>query len=240
MFDSVQHRFRKFKFTSSSHFARMKKFYGSMVKKGDWVFDVGSNHGERAMVFEKLGAKLVCVEPQQACVQLLHRYFDENPDVHIVDKACGAVPGMSEIAICSSADTISTMSEKWMTEGRFSNQFTWEKKQPVEVVTLDMLIQQFGWPTLCKIDVEGFETEVLKGLHQKVGVLSFEFTREFFDDALACMDMADALGKAAYNFCLAENMYFEMPQYGSRAQLLQLLQQNTTPDLWGDIYVKFI
>lgn len=217
----------------------MHAFYGSIIKKGDLVFDIGSNNGERAMVFEKLGARMVCVEPQEKCVALLRKYFGQNKDVVIVDKACGAAPGTGEITICDEADTISSMSEKWMKTGRFSKEFHWEKKQKVDITTLDLLIEQYGVPALCKVDVEGFETEVLKGLHRKTGILSFEFTEEFIDDAATCMNLLDALGTTTYNYCLEENMFYELPQYISRAELLQSIKAKFKGDLWGDIYVKF-
>lgn len=239
MLDSIKVGYKKYKFRNTKHYARMEGFYGGLVKKGQLVFDVGSNNGERAIVFEQLGAKVVCVEPQKKCVELLHQYFGKNKDFVIVDKACGAAPGKGEIAVCKEADTISSMSEKWIKSGRFSSEFHWEEKQPVDITTLDILIEQYGSPVLCKVDVEGFETEVLKGLSKKVGMVSFEFTREFFEDAEICMNLLDAIGTTSYNFCLAENMHFEMPAFGSRAELTAILKKNTIPDLWGDIYVKF-
>ncbi|MES2850566.1 MAG: FkbM family methyltransferase [Bacteroidota bacterium] len=239
MFTGLKYKYRKFKFSQTKEFAKMLAFYGGIVKKGDLVFDIGSNNGERAMVFEKLGAKLICVEPQQTCVALLKQYFGKNENVVIVDKACGAAPGVGEISICDEADTISSMSEKWINSGRFSKEFHWDKKQKVEITTLDMLVEKYGVPVLCKVDVEGFETEVLKGLHKKAGIISFEFTQEFFDDAETCMNLMEALGGTAYNYCLAENMYYEMPQFTSRTELTAAIKERFHTDLWGDIYVQF-
>jgi len=239
MFSALKYQYKKFRFSQTKEFARMRAFYGSMVKAGDLVFDIGSNNGERAIVFEKLGARLVCVEPQQACVALLKQYFGKNEKVAIVDKACGASPGIGEIAICNEADTISSMSEKWMKSGRFSKDFHWDKKQKVDITTLDALVTQYGVPALCKVDVEGFETEVLKGLHQKTGIVSFEFTQEFFEDAETCMDLLDAIGTTSYNFCIAEEMQYQLPRFTSRKDAVAAIRSKFHTDLWGDIYVKF-
>lgn len=239
MFENLKYKFRKFKFTRKTHFGKMKQFYGSIVKKGELVFDIGSNNGERAIVFEKLDAKVICIEPQRACIDVLKHYFRNNNNIIIVNKACGASEGVGEIAICKTADTISTMSERWKTSGRFSKEFQWEEKQKVDITTLDKLIEQYGVPRLCKVDVEGFETEVIKGLHKKVGILSFEFTQEFFDDAERCMDLLDAIGNTEYNFSVGENMFYEMKIFSSRDVITAMIKEKFHVDLWGDIYVQF-
>jgi len=44
------------------------------------------------------------------------------------------------------------------------------------MVTLDAAtIETFGKPFYCKIDVEGWELDVLKGLSQPIPLISFEF-----------------------------------------------------------------
>ena len=45
----------------------------------------------------------------------------------------------------------------------------------VPVVTLDAAIEHYGVPAYCKIDVEGWEFEVLRGLSQAVDLISLEF-----------------------------------------------------------------
>ena len=50
------------------------------------------------------------------------------------------------------------------------------------VTTLDRLIAQHGVPSFIKIDVEGFEDQVLAGLTHPVPALSFEFTTIARDD----------------------------------------------------------
>jgi FkbM family methyltransferase len=54
-------------------------------------------------------------------------------------------------------------------------------KIKIKVITLDKLINLYGTPDLIKIDVEGHEFEVLKGLNTKAKKITFEWTEENYD-----------------------------------------------------------
>ena len=64
----------------------------------------------------------------------------------------------------------------------------------VPITTLDSLIARHGVPTFIKIDVEGFEFEVLVGLSRPINAISFEFTTIQRDVALDCVERCVALG----------------------------------------------
>ena len=55
------------------------------------------------------------------------------------------------------------------------------------VTTLDQLIDRFGIPAICKIDVEGYEFEVLKGLFAANCHVSFEYIPATIALAIACI-----------------------------------------------------
>lgn len=65
-----------------------------------------------------------------------------------------------------------------------------------------------GLPAFVKIDVEGFEAEVLRGLSRPPRALSFEFTTIQRDVAAQCLALLHALGYRAFNACLGESMAF--------------------------------
>jgi hypothetical protein len=48
----------------------------------------------------------------------------------------------------------------------------------VNVVTLDSLIKEYGTPDYIKVDVEGFDLEVLTGLSSQISLISFEFNTQ--------------------------------------------------------------
>ena len=216
------------------------EFYSQLIKKGDLCFDVGANIGSRTRIFLKLGAKTVCIEPQKVCLKVLYKLLKNNKDVIIVGKATGDHEGYAEILICEDEPTISTMSNKWKTDGRFSKVYKWTKTQQVPITTLDSLIQLYGLPTFCKIDVEGFEESVLKGLTKPIRFISFEFTREFFDDAKKCINHLLSISQVEFNCSLGESMEFIFSTWVTPDRLYKKLASLEDRYLWGDIYVKLI
>ncbi|MFA6991285.1 MAG: FkbM family methyltransferase, partial [Candidatus Babeliales bacterium] len=131
----------------------IEKFIGKCLKNGGVVFDIGANVGEKTDSYLKLGAKVVSVEPQPNCIKALLKKYGKNKNVVIVDKAIGDTSGKMYMNICSSAPTISSLSNDWISKSRFSEKYKWDQKIEVDVITLDELIEKFGIPSFCKIDV---------------------------------------------------------------------------------------
>jgi FkbM family methyltransferase len=182
---------------------------------------------------------VICIEPQPICVKRLWKRFGKNANVVIVEAALDEKEGVGELAVCEQEPTISTMSQRWRSEGRFAGKNEWTKTVPVAVTTLDCLIARYGTPAFCKIDVEGFEVLVLKGLSQPIPVISFEFTREFFSDAKTCIDHLLSIGPAAFNVSFGESMTLLCEPWVHPDELHERLEAEEDPLLWGDIYTKF-
>lgn len=85
----------------------------SILRKGDSVFDIGANAGDKAERFVQAGAQVVCFEPQPSCVEKLARRFEAHAAVQICPQGLAAQPGELELSICSEADTLTTFSEAW-------------------------------------------------------------------------------------------------------------------------------
>jgi hypothetical protein len=58
------------------------------------------------------------------------------------------------------------------------NSTQWAAPIKVESITIDGMIERYGMPDLIKIDVEGYELNVLKGLTQKANDICFEWHEE--------------------------------------------------------------
>ena len=87
----------------------------------------------------------------------------------------------------------------------------WDAAETVEVTTLDALIAAHGVPRFVKIDVEGFEAEVLRGLSRPVPWIAFEHLPGAPDTAPACVARLASLGDYAFTLVPGEACAFAGP-----------------------------
>lgn len=217
-----------------------QRFYQQFIKKGNLCFDVGANMGSRTDTFSKLGAKVIAIEPTQHCCQVLRNKFGTNPNVSLLQMALGAQTGKGTLHLANYHE-VSTLSTLFIEQ--YSHQekhhILWDKTVQVPISTLDQLIQEYGLPQFCKIDVEGYETEVLKGLSQPIPYLSFEYNNRLKEKALECLDILSKFPDLSYNFSSYESMQLSLDTWKNQADFYQYLQSLSTDILTGDVYVRW-
>ena len=191
------------RFNNPSYEAAQRKertFYRQFVTRGALVFDIGANNGSKAETFLRLGARVVAAEPDPKCVQVLRRRFVLSRHFHLVPAAIGGSAGQLELLLEKTGSAYNTLSAKWRDHSHKEN----AGSVMVKVVTADALISKWGIPDFVKIDVEGFEREVLCGLMTAVPAVSFEANLPLFlDETIECIDMLHTLD-ARYRFNACE------------------------------------
>ena len=167
------------------HIKRMKpraEFYRTLVSKGQLVFDVGANAGNYTLLLHKIGARVVAFEPQADLASALKARFSHTSQVSVVRAALGSKVSKGILRKTADLNEVASMHRDISQRSRFSLRHPFSSEEEVQVLTLDTLIAEHGAPSFCKIDVEGYELEVLKGLSPALKLISIEFNREFWPE----------------------------------------------------------
>jgi Methyltransferase FkbM domain len=110
-----------------------------------------------------------------------------------VGKAASEENSVATLRVHAPGSGLNSLSEKWVRmlaedDKRFGSRQEFSGRQQVETVTLDSLISAYGVPHYIKVDVEGHEPSVLRGLRRPVELLSFEVNLpEFLAEGIECV-----------------------------------------------------
>ena len=165
------------------------------------IFDIGYNKGKfsKKILDNFNPSKIIGLE---ANPKLINESYD-HPKIKklnfIVSNNCNEE---KTLYINNDFTGISTVSMDVLQKSRFcsgsSKQEKLEKlfdeKIKIKTINLDQLISDYGVPELIKIDVEGHEYEVLKGLTKKVKKITFEWTEENFNQLEKSINFLKSIG----------------------------------------------
>lgn len=222
--------------------SKLANFYKQFVNPGDLCFDIGAHLGNRTDAWNRLKANVIAVEPQPRCLDYLYKRFGNEQRVTILPKAVSNAPGTATLNISTLTPTVSTFSDKAFRQkinDKTRYEVTWDKTIDVEMVTLDQLIEEYGLPKFCKIDVEDYEVQVLEGLSKAIPVVSFEYFSYMKPQAYRCIELIEQLGDYRFNWSYAETLKFES-DWIPAAEMVEVLKGFTEQDRSGDIYAKLI
>jgi FkbM family methyltransferase len=224
-----------------AHGPALDGLYRDFVKPGDLVFDIGAHVGDRIGSFRRLGARVVALEPQPALARTLRMIYGRDPMVTIRHHAVGRQPGSVTLNLNLNNPTVSTASAEFMVAAARAPGWegqVWSRCVQVPLTTLDVLIAQHGTPSFIKIDVEGYEAEVLAGLGQPVAALSFEVTLIQRNIARACIKRCETLRLTQFNASLGESQTFEHKTWIDSSAICRWLDELPPQANSGDIYAR--
>jgi FkbM family methyltransferase len=218
---------------------RMEAFYRQFVKAGDLAFDIGAHVGNRVRVFRRIGARVIAVEPQPDFVAVMRLLYGRDPGVFLEANGVAAEPGEGRLHLSTRTPTVSTFADSWIDDVQIDSRFQrvrWDSVISVPLVSLEQLIARHGEPQFCKIDVEGFEYEVLRGLSEPLAALSFEYIPVAVNRAIACVDRISALGDYRYRHSRVETHRWADGGWLKPQTMIEILGALPTGDRSGDVY----
>ncbi len=132
-----------------------------LVTAGSTVFDVGANAGYFSILSAELGATVHAFEPNPDVRALLTMSAQlGSGDIEVVPCACGEHEGIMPLYLADPGNT-----------GRSGLMVARDSSVDVDVITLDGYVRRTGaHPQLVKIDVEGAEASVLRGMTETLRI----------------------------------------------------------------------
>ena len=218
---------------------QLTRFYAQFLNEGDLAFDVGAHLGNRSIAMVRNGAKVVALEPQDAFFRAFNLFRPAS--VTLLPLAAGPEITTAQLAVSSLHPTVSSLAAGFSeTVGKTAGfeHVRWDRTQQVQVTTLDRLIAEHGLPRLLKIDVEGFEADVLAGLSQPINTVAFEYLPATLDTAMECIERLASLGSYEFNIVQGEQQQLSLQEWQDAATMRETLAAMAKTGRSGDVYAR--
>lgn len=216
-----------------------RRFYRTLLTPGDVVIDVGAHLGTRARAMRSVGARVIALEPQHPFTAFLRATLPR--DMVLINAAAGGSEATGQLAVSSRHPTVSSLRTDFVAEAASVagfEQVSWNDSQEVAVVTLDSVIAEHGMPRYIKIDVEGFEEEVLAGLSTPIELISVEFLPGFPQLSLVLVDRLMELGDYRFNPVIGETGQFAWAEWKSAEATKEWLHSLPPESGSGDLFAR--
>ena len=204
------------------------------------IFDIGANRGRTAKIFLEHAEKVISFEPNPDLVNFIKNTI-RNPKLQIDRRAISHQKGTQEFKLAN-VDTISTLSNDWVENSRFTGNYFWNQSIIVETITLSDAIREYGIPDYVKIDTEGYEYEILTNFHELLPstLFAFEWAEEQKDKIEKILSHLFQLGYTKFAYTEGDPVLFEDQISWTNYEdfgFIPMLQKERK-SLWGMMYFK--
>lgn len=140
------------------------------------MFDIGANRGDAVLAGLKKGYKVIALEPGPRVFKELVSNFIYNPNVVPLKLAVSDTNNNQIEFYEAEEDGLSSINKEWLTKDSMPYAGKPYRTIFATTITIDSLIKIYGNPDLIKIDVEGAEWFIFRGMTKYSGQLTFEWT----------------------------------------------------------------
>lgn len=158
------------------------------------LFDIGANRGDAVLAGLQKGYKVVALEPAPRVFGQLVSNFIYNPNVIPLKLAVSDIDNQVIEFYEAEEDGLSTINKEWLTNPKLPYAGKPYRTVKANTTTLSALAATYGNPDLIKIDVEGSEWVVFKGMGGYLGPLTFEWTNVTIGEHQAQIEYLKTLG----------------------------------------------
>jgi FkbM family methyltransferase len=207
---------------------KLRSFYHNFVGNADLAFLFGDQSGNTTELLTQMGVKTVCIQPISAFIPTLRSKLAKNNKCILVHEDVGAFNteffynGIYERNILPYSSNLSAS----------------EEQEYIKITTLDELIMRFGRPSLCHINGEGYEGEVLKGLNQPIPYIIVTFYSFTQEKTAAILRRLLQLGNYEFNWKITDETKTISKQWLSAKELNQSMFRFGKENYSGEILAR--
>jgi FkbM family methyltransferase len=218
------------------------------------IFDIGFNVGEFTQTcFSKYpNCNVVAVEAKPTLVNNASPHLFTNYKFTLHNKLVSNTDGDEmDFYVSPYATGVSTASTEFMENSRFTkgsknlpeNSIKWNEPIKIKSITVDSMIERYGMPDLIKIDVEGYEYNVLLSLTKNHCPLSFEWSEEKVREMVDTVEYLFSLGYTKFAVQLEDryDAIIEDDQWMAKEKILEFFFNHLIPGrkkIWGMIWAS--